>query len=274
MSFQTEAYLQRQDAAARTSELDHWMIGLWRRGSGDFDIDGRSIRAQAGQLHLQSVLNSHEGRYNGQEITFLLLPRDALKGLEAPLDLRCKTDSSNAFHPLLHEYIRILWDKLPDALPGDFAAIGDATLAMVRACMMKSPDFIAAANAPIIATQLALAKKLIAAQLESPALNAQTVANQLAMSRRQLCTIFEPEGGVDRFIRASRLKVCRSKIAAAGNDQTIVSIANALGFDNMASFGRQFRSQFGLSPSEVKGLGVTPPGPERFAEWAKGRLPS
>lgn len=274
MSFETDAYLQRQDErTSRTAAMDHWLLGLWRHGSGDFDVQGKSIHRRQGHLQIQSVHKAHEGRYNGQEITFVLLPRDSLKGLESALDHLCKIDSVNAFHPLLKEYIRIVWDNMPLADPADFSVMGETTLAMVRACMLRTPEAIMAASSPIAATQLALAKQLIASQLWSPVLSAQSISAQLALSRRQLYKIFEPEGGVGSFIRASRLKASYRRIVAAGHHESIRSIAEDLGFRDQASFGRQFRNQFGFRPSEVKGAGIRTSQPRRFSTWAEAQAP-
>ncbi|PWV95163.1 AraC-like DNA-binding protein [Hoeflea marina] len=272
MNVETEGFLVKRDKKSQTSpNIDHWLLGLWLVGSGDFDIGGQSVRTEQGQLQLQQIHRVHDGLYSMHDIFYVMLPRDSLKGLESALDGICKVDSANAFHPLLNEYLRILAKNVPFSPGTNQSAVEEATLSMVRACILRSPEAIEAASSAIVATQLEAAKRLIAANLWSSRLNIEAIAAHMAMSRRQLYKIFETEGGVEHYIRTRRLEESFRNISTAGQQRRIGEIAEQLGFRDLPSFGKQFRAQFGLSPGEIRGAADQSPGPETLAMWASGQ---
>ena len=73
------------------------------------------------------------------------------------------------------------------------------------------------------------------------------------ISRTQLYRLFEPLGGVARYIQEQRLvRACAELSNPAHDHRRIYEIAFAWGFSSEAHFSRLFRHTFGQSPSEVR----------------------
>lgn len=242
----------RDDQTRKSNNIDHWALSLWRSGAGNFDIDGRSVQVKKGQMNIESVANPNPGKVDRNDTVYVMLQRDSFKGLESTLDDLCRFDGVGSIHPLLGEYLESVIRNLKYADPSEYENISDATENMVKACTIRSPDAIEQASAPIEAAQLAVAKKFIAKYLTAPELNPHFISNRLGISIRKIYSIFESEGGVDRYIKTLRLNASYRNILLGGEDEKIFAVAEQLGFQDIASFGRQFRNQFGVSPRQVR----------------------
>lgn len=78
------------------------------------------------------------------------------------------------------------------------------------------------------------------------------------VSRSTVYRLFEPVGGVARFLSAARLERCRVELRHADPETTTVHrVAASWGYMDSSSFSRRFRARFGLPPSEVLGTART-----------------
>ncbi|MCM2472309.1 helix-turn-helix domain-containing protein [Rhizobium sp. CG5] len=92
----------------------------------------------------------------------------------------------------------------------------------------------------------------IDAHLAAADLGAERLCRVLAVSRRKLYYLFEPFGGVSRFIRERRLAACH-RILRQGEDARLIStLAYDHGFSDPAHFSRLFRARYGYSPKEAR----------------------
>jgi AraC-like DNA-binding protein len=99
----------------------------------------------------------------------------------------------------------------------------------------------------------ARARTEIRANLESPSLNVAGLCRRLNISRSTLHRLFESEGGVQTYIRNSRLDAGRIALLDSTNDERIGAIAERLGFSDAAHFSRLFRARFDETPSQCRG---------------------
>lgn len=106
---------------------------------------------------------------------------------------------------------------------------------------------------PRMVGMAARARTEIRANLESPSLNVAGLCRRLNVSRSTLHRLFESEGGVQTYIRNSRLDAGRIALLDATNDERIGAIAERLGFSDAAHFSRLFRARFDETPSQCRG---------------------
>lgn len=98
----------------------------------------------------------------------------------------------------------------------------------------------------------ARARDEIRANLESPSLTIANLCRKLKISRSTLHRLFDGEGGVQTYIRNSRLDAARIALLDATNEERIGAMAERLGFSDAAHFSRLFRARFGETPSQCR----------------------
>ncbi len=94
-------------------------------------------------------------------------------------------------------------------------------------------------------------KAFIQRELLSPDLSPNWIARNVGLSRRKLYYLFEPEGGVRRYIQAQRLKGALQALRAGGEGYKVKSAAFDFGFTSEAHFSRSFKRLFGFNPREA-----------------------
>jgi AraC-like DNA-binding protein len=116
--------------------------------------------------------------------------------------------------------------------------------------------------------------------LTESALDAKGLCDRFGMSRATLYRLFEPEGGLGRYIQQRRL--CRAFTQLTSpryRHWRIIDIALDSQFGSDATFIRAFRRQFAITPGELRAraelawAGVRPPleSPETWLERIKKR---
>lgn len=97
-------------------------------------------------------------------------------------------------------------------------------------------------------------KRYIQRHLQDPNLNADTIAEGLKLSVRQVHRLFADESlSLMRWIWTARLQACHRELQ---NDpqgrRSLAEIAYTWGFNDQTHFSRAFRRQYGHSPSEFR----------------------
>ena len=94
----------------------------------------------------------------------------------------------------------------------------------------------------------------IEAHLRDPHLSPTTVAQACKITARYLHHLFTTESEtVTQYIQRRRLEECaRALVAAPMRARLVTEIAFDYGFNSLTHFGRVFRNQFGLTPSEYR----------------------
>lgn len=254
----------------RGSAPDSWVLILRVAGYSDVDIAGNIVRFQGNGVELRSLDRPRQGYVSDNQSLFVCVPRQLLKGMEGVLDQLAMMDCSKCLHPLLSHYLRSMASMFPSLGIDEFDLIADTTMSMLQACITLSKDAIAMAQLPIMATRLEVAKNIIRSNLRSPELSAERLGAELNVSRRQLYKIFEAHGGVDRYLKSTRLNACYEAIITAGGRQAVNELAEEYGFVDAASFSRQFRTEFGCSPSDVREKVRSSPPVGGFERWLTG----
>ena len=131
------------------------------------------------------------------------------------------------------------------------AHLAKATLHMFAACARPSLEGSARASAPLDAARLRIAKQFLRSQLATT-LRIDELAKALGMSRSQLYRLFEPEGGVARYLARQRLAAVQAALDDPLERRSIGEIGAACGFGNSAILSRAFRQAYGMSPRDYQ----------------------
>ena len=107
-------------------------------------------------------------------------------------------------------------------------------------------------QAAIRASRLRAAREIIERDLHISALSAAVMAVRLGISVRQLQLLFEPTGtSYARYVLSRRLERARLLLAQPGS-RSVAEIASACGFESLATFHRNFRTAYGMPPSDFR----------------------
>lgn len=90
--------------------------------------------------------------------------------------------------------------------------------------------------------------------LSDPDFGPDELVAALGVSRSKLFRVFEPHGGIQRWILAERLRGSLQCILRAAPDHKIAAIAHSHGFRSEAHFSRAFHKRYQISPSSVRTL--------------------
>jgi len=100
--------------------------------------------------------------------------------------------------------------------------------------------------------------RFIESQLDWPDLSPETICARSVWSRATLYRLFEPHGGLSRYIRQLRLQRAYAELSQGGRHRRILDIALDSQFASEATFSRAFRRTFGMPPSEARTLALRP----------------
>ncbi len=90
--------------------------------------------------------------------------------------------------------------------------------------------------------------------LSDPDFGPDELVAALGVSRSKLFRLFEPHGGVQRWMLAERLRASLQSILRSTPDHKISAIARNHGFRSEAHFSRAFHKRYQISPSSVRTL--------------------
>ncbi|WP_058619713.1 AraC family transcriptional regulator [Methylobacterium indicum] len=121
-----------------------------------------------------------------------------------------------------------------------------ATLASLRDRAAPVPPPVAAGRARARATAF------IDRHLGDRDLSVATIAAGIGVSRSVLYRLFEPAGGVARFVQQRRVAQLRRSLSQPDEHRTIDELATAAGFTSPSHAGRLFRDAVGVPPGEYR----------------------
>ena len=234
----------------KTCMLDHWYISVSFR-SPKLD-DWHEAEIPVPELHCLAKLFERE--INHGRVLTLFVPYDlfaSTAGLDRMLDVRFE----GALGRLLADYLFFLDRSLADLQYLEIPYIVEATRSLVAVCLAPSQDRLVEAQAPVDATLLGRARRMIEGRLADSDLTSETLCAALGVSRSRLYRIFEPLGGVASYIRKQRLQRTRDALSDIADTRSIYRIAEQWGFVDASAYSRTFRHEFGISPKEARDIG-------------------
>ncbi|WP_378950650.1 helix-turn-helix domain-containing protein [Mesorhizobium sp. ANAO-SY3R2] len=247
----------------RREPLDHWIMTLLLEGHAHTMARRGSFSAGPGVVQIHALDGPFEGHVSDSHMLMLFVPRDLSHNLAATLGAAEFSTLGGGLGHLFADYMSGLARCLPTMTVADLPELATATRAMIQACVSPSGDSLEEASAPISAVLLERARQHINANLHDPGLGNESLCRALGVSRTRLYRLFEPSGGVMRYILHRRLVDAHAVLTDPADTRRIFAIAEQRGFNDGAEFSRAFRREFGYSPSEarMRGKGAVPAKP-------------
>lgn len=185
----------------------------------------------------------------------LFIPRDVLAAALPGAESLHGREIEGPRGRLMADHIRSLTRHASGIGMAEGTGMAEATLSMLAACLAPSRDADARARSVLDATLIGQARRFIDARLTQPDLTPEAVGRYLTVSRTTLYRLFQPLGGVARYIQQRRLKRVHALLSDPTERRRIGDIAFEHGFADEAAFARAFRREFGLTASEVRASG-------------------
>jgi AraC-like DNA-binding protein len=239
-----------------TAGEDLFFLVLQLEGNSSYRQDGREARLAPGDFTLCTAARPFE--VTAEHNLTILIPSDLLRRhLTSPDDVvAVRMSGSRGMTGVLSNFIKNLW-----ASRAHTAA--DATVALRMSYTLL--DLIAAAysvtpharheQSTLVAAHRVRILSYIEAHLRDPQLSPTTVARACKITARYLHHLFTAESEtVTQYIQRRRLEECARAllVAAPVRGRLVTEIAFDYGFNSLTHFGRVFRHQFGLTPSEYR----------------------
>lgn len=247
-------FARRSQTIARSS-IDHYLVQVYHDGSLVAETEGETVEVQPGDvwiLDLAREATIHETRFRS---TNLAIPRNLLAPLlKDPDGLHgLKLAKGSPMGDMLSRYLEDLGRQAPRMTLAEAASIAESTIHLVAGCAGPGHEARSITRNGFAVASLASIRRYIDAQLHNPALDADLICREFALSRATLYRLCEPLGGVQAHIRRRRLARCfKELVTPSQNVARISQIAFRWGFSDEATFSRAFRAMYGLSPSDAR----------------------
>lgn len=254
--------------------LDPWVLLFRKKGSLTSQSGDRVMKSSAGSLSFESYAYAFSGSADDTDTLVISVPRENFPQLADRLDRINHTLIKGVAGTLLSQFMLSLESYLPTMVLNDIPVVNESLSVLVRSLLMEASQYSMDEHPAIAASLFDRARKYIEVNIASPSLSPEAIARDLGVSQRTLYYIFETQGGVVNYIRNRRLAACYSVIANPAEVRPIHEIAEQFGLTNRAQFSRQFRSQYGHSPNEVREAKLLEYvsrkwAPRTFEEWIK-----
>lgn len=151
--------------------------------------------------------------------------------------------------PLQERILEFIDRPLADAVPALHEEVSARLRMLLQPALSEAPR-----GADISGLRLLKAERFISDHLAEQELDAEAVASHVAMSVRNLNRLFEKHDcSVTQWIWQERIKLAyRQLLDPAHGSRSIGEIALGCGFSTHAHFAREFKSRYGLTPTQVR----------------------
>ncbi|MGE7417425.1 helix-turn-helix domain-containing protein [Methylobacterium tarhaniae] len=233
--------------------FDHITVHLVLSGSLMLEVPEAKRRVEAGTLALFDLTRPQRTWTEGARIVTAAIARDRLDAATLDgLDLHGLVLGPGEAG-LVIDFARSLAAHAGALTPELAAVATDSLCLMLGATLASLRDRTLRAAAPIAAGRAhARAIAYIERHLGDQALTTAAIAAGAGVSRSALYRLFEPAGGVARYVQQQRVTRLRRALSRADDDRTIDELALATGFASPSHAGRQFRTAFGMPPGEYR----------------------
>jgi AraC-like DNA-binding protein len=243
---------QRTRAHIRRDSLDLWQIHMPRSGSLRLRTETANVVVPAGVPHILSLDQAFDGDRTALDWLCLFVSRDAFPGLGPTIDACRDAPLTSAMGGLLGHYIESLADSMETMREAELPRAAEATRALIAACIAPSSPLGFDPEAHVERARLGRIRQIIRQNLRSTRLGPERLCKLAGVSRSQLYRLFEPFGGVARYIQSERLRQAHQALSDPANSRDIVKVAEDFGFFDPSAFSRAFRREFDYSPTQLR----------------------
>ncbi|MEM1412021.1 MAG: helix-turn-helix domain-containing protein [Pseudomonadota bacterium] len=241
----------RRDARhVRGRQSDFLVLHQQLEGEELIVMAHQRLRVVPGHLYLRDWAQPFSSEASAMALRSIVIPRPMLSAgaFLSPLNPVLSLALSEPLGRMMAAHWSLLEDELPRVTLAQAETLCDALLASLDA--LWSPRSASAVRPTLSAMQLYLSTRLMG-PIEIDAL-----CRHFDVSRSTVYRLFQPLGGVRRYIARLRLERCYADLWRADPAATQVGqVGASWGFDEASSFSRSFSAEFGVSPRDILGKG-------------------
>jgi AraC-like DNA-binding protein len=254
MAFSRTARHVRRDA------IDHWVARVAHSGRSRLRLGSDCFAIRPGVPFLLSLGDPADGDRTDVDWLSLYIPRDDFPDLSAGLAALGPGALEAPSASLLADWLLLLERRMPEMTAAQVPVLVEATRSVVAACLLAGPGAAAAsrggAPAEVEVAQLERVRRLVRRHIGSATLSPARLCRLAGVSRSQLCRLFEPHGGVARYVQGVRLRTAHAMLSDPACATPIAEVGERLGFFDPSTFSRAFRREFGYAPGEARAAAV------------------
>jgi len=234
----------------------HSLLACWLlEGEAFFFQSGRCTMVHSGDLIVYNTVKPYLYGFT-QPMRMLMVdikPTDLFEsaGIQANESM-IKVDGHLRAGKMLTQPVReTLLGFVADPLSEKAPSVADEVCARLRLiCQSQSHEKLSGEE--VSALRLLKAEQFIAEHVADPSLDAEAVAKHVATSVRHLNRVFEVhQCSVTQWIWRERLELAHRQLGTpALVTRSISEIALGCGFSTQSHFAREFKSHYGLTPSQ------------------------
>lgn len=241
----------RHDHIAHSA--DAVVVQTYVYGAQEGEIAGAEMRIGAEEVNVTDYSRGHAGRSTSTHVRSVVVSHDLI-GYDPslhPPTMRFGTDT--VVGRVRRQTLLAIHADLDLTTVADAPRVAQGFIGLLRSVLFT--DASKAQATPVFAAARARAiRAYISAKIGDERLTVDALAARFNVSRATLYRDFKDEGGVERFIMSRRLEAALQALAfGAAERGAISSAAQRFGFVSTAHFSREFRSRFGVAPSDVVG---------------------
>ena len=237
---------------------NHYLIHYILNGRGIFRFDGKTYPVKSGQAFLIEpgcVTYYEADSKNPWEYVWIGFDGSYVKGLLETADLsQFNPVFPTEFNPKLNNIFINLRNFIKDNTLDEMYALG--SLVQIFSCLA---DFNAHINKiyPKRTIYVKRALDYIHNNLHF-SVSVDELAKLLRLDRKYFCSIFKEETGYTPMQYIISLKVSRASELLLKTSFSVGEIACSVGYEDLFTFSRMFRSQTGMSPSQFRSKAQKP----------------
>lgn len=237
----------------RRDHIDHF--GLFAQGSGTrhCQVGGDTELLRENDIQIIDFAQAENSLATAGNTGTLYLPRDLVEHVIPNFSRFHGRILSDGMAALFARHVLSMGDHLPHLPSTALPHLTQATMEMAFACLQSLESGSWEMNSAVMSAMRQRVERYIDTHLSDPDLSLASLERDCYVSRSALYRLFEPDGGVMRYIKRRRLHRIRSILVANEDVRPLAGISEDYGFQSGAHFSREFRKEFGCSPGEVRG---------------------
>ncbi|MCW2760245.1 MAG: hypothetical protein JWR85_446 [Marmoricola sp.] len=254
----TGVSMVRDARAARGASPEAVAVAVQGVGQGRHETGSRQRIVRTGDVMVVDITRPFDFGWTGRgSSTSFRVP---IAELGLPLDAVQRAAGRLASSPLYDIVGRHLVDltRQADKLSASSTApaLGASSTQLVRALLAGADEDDSRLPEVIEETLITQVLACVRQNLRDPALGPESIANALAVSRRQLFRVCQQADlSLEQYVIDRRLAGAKAELAAPLNhSRTIAAVAAWWGFKDATHFGRRFKAAYGMLPRDWRRL--------------------
>jgi len=239
---------------ARTG-VDHFHVQYYRTHGFSLTLDGAEQTVQPGDVCMLDLSRPVAIRTDEIDNLSVIVERDLLLPLLADpgdvhgLVLRRDSEAGVA----VREHLEEMWLQGPDLTVAQGLEWSHATAALLAGVIRANSQSRAATRVELRKSQFRAICRRIDREIGNPDLGPTDLAGQFFVTRATLYRMFEPHGGIGKYILGRRLTGVFLDLSDASlAHERIAVVLRRWGLENHTAAGRAFRAAYGMTPSECR----------------------